>query len=155
MLDNKGVYVNLFTSEHYDKDKYIYEQLSNSISKLGMINRDRNVTFYFGITPNFVRNLDEKFDNTTIIVMGCNGLTTPEMAQSFVDKGAKIFIGWNANVTPYHTDLTTIYLLRYLFIEKLTYKESIMRTFKDKYGGILTYYPSKVENDTIIDIDKN
>jgi len=63
------------------------------------------------------------FQNTTIIMMGCNGLTYPYMAQAFIGKGVKVYISWDLAVSASHTDKATIHLLQRLITEKQTIKQ--------------------------------
>jgi hypothetical protein len=79
-------------------------------------------------------------------MMGCEGLTYTTMAEAFIQKGAKVCIGWNASVSVSHTDTATIKLLQHYLIEKLTLKQSIQETFKEvgldpTYKSLLVYYP--------------
>lgn len=150
----RGKEISFFTSEYYDRSKYVQQQLFGKISKLTVSEiekgKEENVTFYFGITSEFIKDLDKKFDRSIIIAMGCNGLKYPETAKIFVDNGAKVFIGWNGDVTNTYADKTTIYLLRFIFIDKYTYNESIDKTLKEIgrdpiYGSIPIYYPLENE----------
>ena len=67
--------------------------------------------------------MKETFQNTTIIMMGCNGLTYPYMAQAFIGKGVKVYISWDLAVSASHTDKATIHLLQRLITEKQTIKQ--------------------------------
>ena len=109
-----------------------------------------NVTqLYFDITPTFVENsMEGRLNDTTIIAMGCEGLNYTSMAEAFIQKGAKAYIGWNGSVSVNHTDDATISLLRHLITENQTIKEAVKETMNDvgpdpTYKSILIFYPDK------------
>jgi hypothetical protein len=90
--------------------------------------------------------MNGKFQNTVIIMMGCQGLENTLMAQAFIQKGAKVYISWNQWVTATHTDTATTHLLQHLITEKQTIKQAIENTIKEigpdpAYNSLLTYYP--------------
>jgi len=149
----------LFTSEPYDQTKYVDEQLTDRLvgAAYSEEEKERGIV-YFGISPQFVRqSMSERFQNTIIIMMGCNGLTYPDMAEAFVEKGAKVYISWSDAVAASHTDLATTRLLQHFLVEKRTVKESIQETYKDvgadpTYNSLLLYYPLEVGDYTIQNI---
>jgi len=144
----------LFTSEPYSQDRFIYEQLTNQLTK-AYYNISGEGKYYFGILPKFIRSsMIGRFDNTIIIMMGCNGLTYTDMAKAFIDKSAKVYIGWYNSVSVSHTDTATIKLIQHYLIEKLTLKQSIQETFKEvgldpAYKSLLVYYPLEAGEQTI------
>jgi len=151
--------VTLFTSERYERAKYVYEQLTDQLVMVGFSQdeREKGIT-YFGISALFVTQaMKGKFQNTIIIMMGCEGLDNPLMAKAFVENGAKVYISWNQPVLASHTDLATTHLLQHFLIEKRTLKESVQETFKDVgadpvYKSLLIYYPLEAGDYTIQNI---
>lgn len=145
-----------FTSERYNKSKYLPLQLTDQVviaafSKDGIEKGDT----YFGITPYFVTRMNGKFENTVIFMMGCDGLSDTSMAKAFIEKGASVYIGWKKPVAGDETDTTTIQLLQHLLIEKTTLEESVRRTFKGDGNSSeykLTYYPPEMGRQTIEDL---
>jgi hypothetical protein len=104
---------------------------------------------YFGIPPDFVRlNMEGQLRNTVIIAMGCNSLKTETMAKALVDKGARVYIGWDNAVLPSHTDTQTVRLLEMLLLENKTVEDAVEDTQPDWVmdGSRLRYYPSDVGN---------
>jgi len=150
--------LDLFTSEPYSKTKYVYEQLTKQI--LQAFYSEGGPT-YFAISPNFVKSsMNGKFQNTVVIMMGCNGLTYTNTAEAFIEKGAKVYISWTKPVLAPHADSATSDLLRHFLIEKRTLKESVQETFKEvgpdpSYKSLLIYYPLRVGDQTIEDIKGN
>lgn len=148
-------FVVFFTSEEYSNVKYISEQ---SDMRLVYVNFPERISAqlpgYFGVTPSFIKNsLSRNFNDTIIIAMGCDGLKYTSMAEAFIEKGAKVYIGWNGPVSAHHTDTATEYLLRKLIEEKLTIKEAVKETMKEVgpdriYNSTLSFYPqtSEAEN---------
>jgi hypothetical protein len=140
--------VTLFTSERHSSTRYVYEQLTDQL--LGVIysaeEKERGI-IYFGVTSLFVANsMNGRFQGTIIIMMGCEGLKNTLMAKAFVEKGAKVYIGWNQEVLASHTDSAVSHLLRKFLLEKLTLKESGQETLREvgldpAYKSLLIYYP--------------
>lgn len=68
---------------------------------------------YIGLRPAYVADhLDGRFDaRTVVILMGCDSLRAPAMADAFRAAGAGGVVGWNGPVTAAHTDAATLALL--------------------------------------------
>ncbi|MEM2995127.1 MAG: hypothetical protein QXI91_03810 [Candidatus Bathyarchaeia archaeon] len=142
----------LFTSEPYSSDKYFYEQLKN---RVGRVRYHAGGDTYFGISHEFIlSDMKGKFQNTTIIMMGCKGLEYTPIAEAFISKGAKAYIGWNASISASRTDTATTRLLHYLIKEKQTIKQAIENTMKDvgpdpTDNSTLLYYPASAGKEKI------
>ena len=153
--------VTLFTSERASPTKYVYEELTDQVvgASFSDEERERGI-IYFGISPLFViRSMKGDFQNSVIIMMGCEGLNNTLMAEAFVEKGAKVYISWNQQVSASHTDTATTQLLQHFLIEKLTLKHSVQETSKEvgfdpAYNSLLIYYPLEVEEQTIENIKR-
>ena len=145
----------IFTSELYSTTKYVYEQLSG---QLGRVIYHEESPEYFGIGPEFVKSsMYGTFNECTVIMMGCEGLTYTEMAEAFVDKGAKVYIGWNGPVQAKHTDQATIQLLKHLVSETQTMEQAVTETMKEMGpdpadNSILLYYPLEAGEQKLEDI---
>jgi len=137
--------VDLFTSELYSTSKYFYEQLTGKLRNVAYFYGDINT--FFGITPSFIKSsMQGKFNNSIIVMMGCEGLKNPSMAEAFIEKGAKAYIGWSQSVSASHTDQATIYLLTHLVTEKQTIEQAVETTMKEvgpdpAYNSLLISYP--------------
>jgi hypothetical protein len=132
--------VDLFTSEKYDESKYSEYQENRLLTEGEYIFEQGPDRFYFAITPKFIENLDGNFPKSIIIAMGCWSLKYSGMAQAFIGKGAKAYIGWTELVLPNDTDHETAKFLEMFLGENKTLADAIAMT--DKH-----YYPS---NTTII-----
>lgn len=144
-----------FASETYSDSKYVYEQLADQLVRVTYDAQNPDEPSYFGIWPEFVRSsMNERFQNTTIFAMGCDGLFYTDMAQAFIEKGARAFIGWFGPVLASHTDATTARLLQHFLIEKSKLKQSVQETFEEVgfdpvYKSLLIYYPTEAGEQTI------
>lgn len=153
--------VALFTSEPYSEYKYVSEQWAGDLMGVAFSEEWEEGKIYFGIMPSFVKwRTNGRFENTTIIMMGCDGLTYTVMARAFIGKGAGIYIGWNDMVSASRTDQSTTHLLKYLLIENQTINQAVENTMKKVgsdpgYNSLLTYYPLEAGNQTIEDIKNN
>jgi hypothetical protein len=108
----------------------------------------------FGITPEFVRaqsvvgqatDMDGRFDDTVVIMMGCSGIAMDDMARAFVDKGASVCLAWDRSVELYYVDNATPYLMNQLCSEELTIREAVANTMDfvgpdPNYGAELKCY---------------
>jgi len=160
--DLKEAPVILFTSERISRTRYIHEQLNDQLFWVSYTDEEAEKgILYFGISPLFVtQSMNGRFQNTTVIMMGCEGLDNPLMAKAFAEKGSKAYISWNEPVLASHTDQATSHLLQHLLIEKRTLEESVQETFKEvgsdpAYKSLLVYYPPEVGEQTIEDITDN
>jgi hypothetical protein len=140
--------ISFFTSEVYSASEYSIDQLAGYLHDDFFVYPPPNgEPGYFSITPSFVKNaMNGRFNGTTIIMMGCYGLLYPVMAQSFIEKGAKVYISWNGSVAADHTDQATIDLLQRLIVEKQPVAEAVKDTVEavgedPEYNSTLTYYP--------------
>ena len=134
----------LFTSELYDKNRYVKEQLANRIGRAKLL-YDEDSPLYFAIVAGFVRqDMKGRFDDTLIIIGGCQSLGTPDLAQALIGRGASAIIGWNDWVDLSHNDKAILHLLRSLTTEKLTLEQAMRKTMNEvgpdpAYESILTY----------------
>lgn len=158
----------LFTSENYSETKYQLEQLTDRLTGVAYSEEEaKRGIAYFGITPNFVKqDMQGNFQNTTIIMMGCNGLTEPRyfqvslsMPQAFIEKGAKVYISWDLAVSADHTDRATIQLLTCL-TQNQTIKQAVENTLNEVGpdpvdNSTLDYYPKTPETQNYIIINNN
>jgi hypothetical protein len=142
----------LFTSELYSTEKYLDEQLADQVFRVAY---DTGSDRYFAIGPSFILDgTHGDFKNTTIIMMGCEGIINTEMARAFVSKGARAYIGWNGGVSASHTDQATTQLLQHLVTEDQTIKQAVENTIKEvgpdpACNNTLEYYPPESGNHAI------
>ena len=70
----------LFTSEPYSQNSHVYEQLADELGEAHYLVGGKEED-YFAVNPNFVvKCLNGRFQNSVILLMGCNGLTHTDMA---------------------------------------------------------------------------
>lgn len=137
--------VALFTSSPYSEAKY----LEQSVDSLAIASYRVGGPRYFAIMPDFVKSsMRGRFDDTTIILMGCDGLASDKAAEAFVQRGASAFLSWSGLVSARYTDAATERLLDHLVIDGLTVQQAIAQTMTDvgpdpEYGSILLVYPSE------------
>ncbi len=118
-------YVSLFTGEPYTPGKYPDEELN----RLGRARYYEDADPLFGIGPDFVTDsMEGRFNDTLIVMMGCDGLRSQRTAQAFLDKGAQAFVSWTQPVSASHTDAATQRLLERLLIEGQTTSEAVRQT---------------------------
>ena len=134
----------LFTSEVYDNNRYVKEQLANRIGRAKALH-DEDSPLYFAILSGFVRqDMEGRFEDTLIIIGGCQSLGTPDLAQAFIERGASAVVGWNEWVDLSHNDQTLLHLLHGLTLERLTLEQAVRKTMNEvgsdpAYDSTLTY----------------
>ncbi len=116
----------LFTGEPYDIAGYDSDQRAG---RLGWARYQEGASPLFGILPEFIEDgMRGNFDDTLIVMMGCDGLRSQRMAQAFLDKGARAFVSWSRPVSAAHTDNTTERLLENLLLGGLTTARAVSQT---------------------------
>ena len=119
----------LFTSEPYDRTRYLEEQEEG---RLAQVAADENSPVYFGVGAEFVRSsMRGNFKGSTVIMMGCNGLLTDTTAQSFLDRGAVAAITWDKEVSAVHTDAATERVIELLVLQGMTPEEAVAQVVTD------------------------
>jgi hypothetical protein len=143
-IDIPKNYVAICSSEKYEKGKYT--QYSADQLTLGNITGDPYM--YFAITPYFIKEcMSGSFEDTVIIFMSCNGLNTTfyKTAETFAEKGVKVFISWDGWIDPSYNDVATAQLLDYLINENYTISEAVNKIPESppsEFGkSKLQYYP--------------
>jgi len=145
--------VDFFTSEEFRVDKYVSEQDDGFLTRGYYLWEPEKS--YFAVTPKFVGNLEGCFPKSIIIAMGCNSLneTCTEMAEAFINKGAKAYIGWTGLVQLSHTDNETVRLLSKFLPENETLSGAVNALDRDpSYGSRMKYYPLEACNLTISEL---
>jgi len=143
--------VTFFTSEPYSQYTHVNEQLADELAKAHYVVGAQEEVF-FAVNPNFVRSCrDGRFQNSTIVMMGCNGLTFTDMAEAFVGRGAKAYISWTGSVSASHTDQAATQLLKHLVTEGQTISQALENTAwevpsDDASNSVLKYYPFESGN---------
>lgn len=118
--------VSLFTGQPYSRDQYYEEQLQG---RIGFAQYTAESPQLFGITSEFVReSMEGEFDDTVVLMMGCQGFINAQGAEAFQERGAGAFIGWDGLVSAPHTDEATMLLLRQLVEEGAEPSEAIAQT---------------------------
>jgi hypothetical protein len=139
----KREYVSLFTGEPYSRDKYPDEPTG----RLGKATYYEGAPPLFGIGPEFItQSMRGSFDETLIVMMGCDGLRSQRTAQAFLDKGASAFVSWSRSVSARHTDAATEHLLEKLLVEELPVGDAVAQTAAEigpdpSYGAELRVLP--------------
>jgi len=150
----------LFTSERFSIEaaqQYKEDILHNRLVEAFFSPEERaqNIS-YFGIIPKFIReSMNGKFNKTIIIMMGCEGLgydgqTYTDMAEAFINKGAKVYISWDGRVGVNHTDQATLCLLQHLISKKQKIGKAVEETREEvgrdlTFNSTLKYYPETVD----------
>ena len=142
----------LFSNEPYSQTRHVTEQLTE---QLAMARISEHYPWVFAIGSKFVtQSMEEKFDNTVIIMMGCSCLYLEDLATAFIDQGASTYLGWDAAVGLDYVDKATPILITNLCTKRMTIKEAVYETMAEvgadpDYHACLEYYPAISGSQTI------
>jgi hypothetical protein len=117
-----------FTSEPYSSSYFNLKLFS----LIGAVSYYRGGPIYFAICPSFVTSyMGGSFNGSIIIAMGCYGMESNDMAEAFVEEGAKAYVGWSGSVSASHTDSAIIRLLKHLLMDNRTLTEAVDQTMQN------------------------
>jgi len=142
----------LFTNEKWSDSKASTTYLGDVMAdRLAKVRVEEGSPEYFGIFPNFVRAMIGNFKSAVVVMMGCETLMNPSMAEAFIEKGAKLCIGWTGPVSTGHSDISIIHFLQHLIAENETVSEAVSKTMEEVgedpyWKGCLVWYPSEGGN---------
>lgn len=140
----------LFTAETYSPNKYVNYQLGGQLARARITGRPNET--YFAVPPWFFDQYAEgKFDDSIVILDSCYGFYSTSMADAFIRRGAKVFIGWDGEVQAKHTDQAVLVLLRGLLIEQLTVDQAVKKVMDEVgpdpyYRSVMLFYPSSTSD---------
>ena len=101
-----------FTGEEYSQGRYVLEQL---VDEVHPARPTLGSEFLFAVGAEFVLHfLEDRFDGALVVVMGCDGLSSQDLAKAFLDAGADAYVSWDGPVSLRHTDEATLAMLRAL-----------------------------------------
>lgn len=154
-VDNSTV--DLFTSEEWASGKYPSELVVPGNYSY------QPEKFYCALTHEFIRNLEGYFPKSIVVAMGCWSLKPdprPLLAEAFIKKGAKAYVGWTSVVLSSHTDNDTITFLERLLIQNKTLEDATAHLkhnyydpeLKQDVNTSMTFYPIEMRNLKISDL---
>jgi hypothetical protein len=132
-----------FTGEKYDSGKHVLEQLANEVH---IARTSRESELLFAVGSRFVRRfMGGRFEDSLVVLMGCDGLTSSELAEAFLEAGAAAYVSWDGPVSLSHTDEVTLALIEGI-VEGMTLEGALKRSLElvgleERYGSSLGIYP--------------
>jgi len=142
----------LFTNEPYSKTRYLAEQLTDQVT---YARTHDDAPWCFAISAKFItESIKGQFDNTAIVMMGCDCLHFTDVAQAFIEKGASTYLAWDVSVILGYVDDTTPSLVKKLCSDELTIEEAVYDTMREKgpdpdFGAVLKFYPRQTGEKTL------
>ena len=109
----------------------------------------------FAVGAKFItQSMEEQFANTAIVIMGCAGFSSEDLAQAFIQNGASTYMAWDASVGLSYVDDTTMALVEKLIVKELAIAEAVIETMEEKgpdpsNNAVLRYYPQASANKTL------
>jgi len=139
-----GDMVWFFTGEEYSQDKYVLEQLVDEVHPARPSLGSRRL---FAVGADFVNHfMKDRFRGSTVLVMGCDGMKSTDLAQAFIDNGARVYVSWDGPVTLEHTDLAFSCLIGAMIEEGMNPEEAVTYTMNavghdPDYNSSLSCFP--------------
>jgi len=136
----------LYTNEPYSKTGHLVEQLDEQVT---YARTHEDAPWCFAVSAEFIeKSAEGQFNDTAIIMMGCDGLHFDDVARAFTDKGASIYIAWDASVMLNYVDDATLVLIKKLCSDGITVKEAVAQTMNEQghdpnYDSVLGCYPGQ------------
>ena len=140
----------LFTAEAYSPNKYVSYQLGGQLARARIIGQPNET--YFAVPPWFFdRCAEGRFDDSIVVLDSCYGFYSTSMAEAFIRRGAKVFIGWDGEVQAEHTDQAVLVLLKHLIIDRLTVSQAVKKVMEEVgadpyYHSVMLFYPSSMSD---------
>ncbi len=145
---NNGTF--LFTGEKYTVNKYISEQLSGQLGKGAPIYEEERLLIeqenetledqmYFLIGAKMVDELMVgEFEDTVILIGGCESLRNRDLAESLIWRGAADVIGWDRTIGSIENDRVMLAFLEKTLVDKEKIQDVIIE-LNDKYSSDLQF----------------
>lgn len=132
-----------FTTEKTATEKYFAEQIEGLIVKAKTLTRGES---FYAVTPDFIGTAPGKLSGGIVIVLSCYGTLGMKMPETFIDKGATVYVGWDGEVSPEYMDEAGLALIKNLVINKLNVEEAVSKTMREigpdpLFKSRLKYYP--------------
>jgi len=112
-----------FTGEEYSPDKFVLEQLVDEVHPARPSLGSKRL---FAVGADFVNHfMVDRFQGSMILMMGCDGIRSTDLAEAFIDNGAELYVSWDGPVTLEHTDLAFSCLLRALMEDGMNPEKAV------------------------------
>jgi len=100
------------TTEPYAPFHHVLEQLTGEVGRYLVQGND-----YFSIQPGLITAMKGTLPGSLVLLMGCNTLSRPELAQAFLQKGSSMVVGWTGLVSIPVTNMFTVTLFEKILQE--------------------------------------
>ncbi len=143
-VDGRSI-VGLFTDEDYSPMKYVGLVEEGYLARgVPYLDRSRSV---FVFTPKYIARFVSGVKGSVILAFGCKTLYNPSMAEAFIARGARVYVGWTGLVSVKENYVGLELFLKKFLAENATVNEAVSYVneylLEKGYGGssLLYYYP--------------
>jgi hypothetical protein len=131
----------LFSTEMYTSTDYALEQMAGEVTQASTY--DLNEIHYFALNSAFLgKDKPKGMNGTTIMLMGCDGMTSQNALQAFSRRGVKTYISWDGFVDLSHSDEASLRLVKAIYTEGLSPNASVDEV--NRQVGPDPYYKSRL-----------
>ncbi len=142
----------MFTNEHYSRMKHFFKQMRGQVTHA---TTEPDEPTIFAVGTKFINEcMEENFNDTVVILMGCAAFRSEDLAEAFINNGASAYIAWDASVGLQYVDDATITLIDKLCVKEIPVAQAVEETM-DEHGidpvgnAVLKYYPQTVADKTL------
>ncbi|MBN2334088.1 hypothetical protein JXL21_00915 [Candidatus Bathyarchaeota archaeon] len=134
-----------FTGEEYAQNKYVLEQLVDEVHPARPSLESKHL---FAVGADFVKHfMEDRFSDALVLLMGCDGLKSTDLARAFTDNGAEAYVSWDGPVSLEHTDRAFQSFLEAMVNEGMTVEEALAHSMRavgcdPDYNSSLMRYPA-------------
>jgi hypothetical protein len=145
----------LFTAEEYKQTKYVREQLTDQMLAGRMV---EDYPLVFAVNAKFIlESMEERFEDTVLIMMGCSCAHFEDLAAAFVLRGSSSYLGWDSSVGLGYVDRATVDLITNLCDKRMTIEQAVAETMAEvgpdpDWGTGLRFYPKESGSRTIVEL---
>jgi len=158
--EGEPVQTSIFTSEPFSVSSFSCSSdvASGALVKARVKEGD---PFYFAITSKFVREYMSGMNNSVVILSGCSGLYSTDLAQVFISKGASAYLGWDGSVGLEYVDRATSVFIGALCQEGTSLDQAVNETLLEvgedpEWHSELKYFPTgaSIGSNTLLELTK-
>ncbi|MEM2950093.1 MAG: hypothetical protein QXV52_03270 [Nitrososphaeria archaeon] len=129
-IDPTDKFLYLFSTEKYNPNRYIFERFTGVVKVAYPL--FRNDELYFVLRADLLGYSSTKeFNNSNIIIMGCNVTDSKLTIIKLFEKGFKNIIGWDGYVDLAYSDKITLILLKTVYEDKIDFPEAVEKIMNE------------------------
>lgn len=143
--EGEPMQTSIFTSEPFSAGPF---SCSSDVASGALVKArlEEDDPFYFAITPDFVERYMSGMKYSLVLLSGCSGLYTTDLAAAFLGKGASAYLGWDGSVGLGYVDRASAAFIEALCREGVSLDEAVREVMREvgedpEWHAELKYFP--------------